>query len=246
MVKTATSASIMMDQLILSLAWAHLTPEVKYYSGSFAKSSKFTTRIFVSFDNQTSPKNQIILHTHRLFPSGKSPAKKIREQFIFELKHDLFSYELNPEVRATMRLLSQSNPILKDFHKIVHYQIVNRNNNRICGYILDHNSPERFTGGDVFQYCWVFVSDMSVSLKELSEELRFDSRFSKKVIQLVLGDGTSSPPEAIGDTDNEVPAFWTFTPNVELGPIIGSICKSVYTVLKKYGEDAMVEMVKLL
>jgi len=247
-IKNVKSVSLMLDQFVVSLAWAQLLPGVKYSGGAFQKKSKFTTRVYVSFQTQTSPNRQWIVHAQRVFGSlgsDRSPNGTIVDAKFTVGPTENFPHEqLKPRVSRFITMLESPHRIATDFHAVRRYSVVESNTGRLVAVLIDHSSARYLTASDVFQYAWLVVIDVSSSIRELVMQLRANNEFSKKTIQVIYEDGQEVPPECNIGVE-ESPTFWTFTPNDELGPVVASIHRSVYAVLKKYGEEAMTEMARM-
>lgn len=246
MIKSAQSASCSFEQLVHSLSWVELLPAITHYGGSYAKTSKFTTRLQVIFEAHARPENQIIAHVLRIFPSNDEYPDE-QNSFYLKFNHHLpVNSQASDQFKFLLHTLSKPHPICEPWHQVECHTLHENGRDSPIAIIFDHHAIPYFTAAGVFEYCWIFLLNENVNSAKVCNYLRNHGKFRKKTLQLVLKDGTQEPPPYVDGNDRTVPAFWTFTPKEDFGPIISSMARAVYAVLQKYGEAGALEMSKVL
>jgi hypothetical protein len=227
----------MLGQMILSTAWVDLIAGAKYYAGSYARSSRFTTRIHTVFESHARPDEQTIIDVVRLFPNpdvdNSSVSTELRLSLVDRLPHS--------RVTSTLltKLLDRTNPICEPIHGSEYYEVLD-SKQRSIAYVIKHDSINECTAANVFQYIWLLPLDGIAGVSEIVDFLRGQSNFSKRTIQVVIPFEHSTAVQT--STEHQVPAFWTVTHKDDLGPLVGSMYRAVYAVLRKYGEDGVTEI----
>jgi hypothetical protein len=134
--------------------------------------------------------------------------------------------------------LSHPHPSISSVHRVSTYSIVDKAGQAMAT-VIGHNAPNNFTAANVYQYLWLFPVS-SFDIDKLLAFLWAQEQFKDRTIQFV----TSTECAEIKTKVQGVPAFWTFTKKEDLGPLVGSIHRAIYTILRKYGEEGLEELSK--
>jgi hypothetical protein len=125
------------------------------------------------------------------------------------------------------------------------FAIHNSATQRQVGILLVNDSIQNITAANVTRFLWLFLADGDVNPRDIILFLRSIEEYKDRTIQIMVGEGGEGPTGG-WSTEDEVPAFWTFTGKDELGPVISSIHRSVYAVLRKYGHIDLSELARVV
>jgi hypothetical protein len=225
--------------MLLGMGWAEVIPGIRYYAGSFANTSRFTTRVHTIFESHAAPDHQMVLPVLRLF---KTSVQSGEAGGTYDLR-TISRNDLSPEeVPAGLLIVaSQSHHLLSDSHR-VHITRVLRDG-ACAAILLHHQAVAELTAANVLQYLWVVVQDGQVDIPSLVRFLRSNAAYSDATIQIVTDVDVNTNRESLSiEGEREVPAFWTLNHKDDLGPLVGSIYRAVYAVLRKYGDEGVAEI----
>jgi len=243
MIKTAKAAITLLTQTTFSLAAAEIYSNIEFYSASYAKRSRFTTRLHTAFELNPHPDRQTILHTQQLFPNEKPVVEASRLCLLEISEADLML--LDKKVREIFELISDSHSAIKDVLKVSTYVGFLKGAPDSKVLIIKNDRPDRFTAANIFGITWIFSCTDNVSLATIVKEIRLHPLFLNSPFEVVNQNGSENFPD-FGLSDVEKPAFFTFTHKDDFGPILASLFRAFYSIFKKYGPEAMSELGRFL
>jgi hypothetical protein len=243
MIKTAHAVGTLLKQTLHSLAMSELYSHISYYAGSYAKNSRFTPRLHVAFEFNSRPDRQSILHTQQLFPVNAVSfvSNKIE---VSPLAEDDLKY-LNPKIRPIFELIRFPHEIISEAVNISGYRINLAGNKGARALVLKSESLLHFTAADMLAFTWIFSCTENESLVQLVSGLRSNSLFSDRPFEVINFNGDEKLPQ-FDTNDTEKPAFFSFTHKDDFGPVLASVYRAFYSLLKKYGADASAEIRRLI
>lgn len=242
MTKTAVAAGTFLKQALNSLAYCELVPGAHFYSGSYAKNSRFTTRLHVAFDQIAHPDRQTIIHAQQLFPSE---VKLDRKPIQLKPLEDTDLKFLHPKLLPIFSLLSHPHPLFKDLHTLECFLVSCESDEESRALVIRNITPSNFTAADMFGFTWIFSASGKCDLKKLVFALRSHELFFDKSFEVIGFDGSDNLPE-FDVPDYKKPAFWTFNHKDDFGPIIASMSRSIYSILRKYPTNEIDEVIRVL
>jgi hypothetical protein len=150
----------------------------------------------------------------------------------------------NPVLVEVVKLLRKSHPLFKDAHSISEFTVRFPEDSKPRALILRSEASRTFTATGMFGLVWIFALDENADLAKICKSLRYVSSFSSSSFEVVSFDGKEKFVE-YGDCEHAEPAFWSITDKDDFGPIMGSICRAVYAVVKKYGNSGLVDYLRV-
>ena len=243
MIKTAEAATTFLEQALHSLAVADLIPGIRYYAGSYAKKSKFTTRLHVVFETHAPPDRQAIIHSEQLFPSDGSACSESSD-LVLESVSDFAKVTMNPLMKEVALIFSKPHSLFKDRHSVGIHLAKYRGETEPCAVILKSEATRTFTAAGMYGFTWLFATRMDVDLNRLCAEARRHPLLFRSPFQVVSHDGGENAFEYVGP-DHTKPAFWTITEKEDFGPVIASMHRAVFAIIRKYGELGLAEHLKV-
>ncbi|MBT3980956.1 MAG: hypothetical protein HOE90_06350 [Bacteriovoracaceae bacterium] len=239
MLKNLESIESFLKLINIGFDLSYLIPQIKNYAGSYRRASRFTSRLVVVFDGHAAAKKQKIVNLIRIKASKE--IKPISKKFNLEKISSTEFKESTATNKEISNNLTPTNNICKDMHTQEYYKIYDDNNVTI-GTLIKNNSRENFTASDILNYSWLFTSkenindDLIHSITNIFQGcgLYVCTENFREIVKC----------EEIGIEGEDL--FWTITELRECGPVVSSIAKAIYSVLKKYGDESLSQMSSIM
>jgi len=235
------------EQMVLTQTWLAFVPGAQYYSGSYRKTSKLSSRIHVNFSYGLEPKAQIILHTLTLWNPEVIPQKK--SEFVFEFTDTWPDNvtSLRPDCGGAIGCLVGSPGLSAPGHNIRYVLCSRKNGEGMVGAAIVHHFPDLSTCTNFLNHSFLITSVSDVEAVEINSALLGFLRESDRATcparaSILLGVGPIDREfEAIASPPGQEykPVFWTFTPQEELNCINISLAKASYNLCRKYGNAGL-------
>ncbi len=240
--KSLGSIGHLFDILARSLWWTDTLPGVRNYLGAARNSSRFSTRLFTSIQGHADA-GEVIFPALKIGYQTPSPGSgenlKIADCSLAEAMTAIS--KTPPAYQDFYRALASPSQWLLEHHQLTPFVLMDETGKQLAAGVR-HRSRPYFTAADIFNFDGVFFADQN-SIPWTALEKIFGSSGCPLEV-LVPG----AVPEAKGlPADTKLtPKEWYFVPRENLGPIVASFCRSIFQVVRKYGEDATAYLERMI
>jgi hypothetical protein len=236
MEKGLASIASCFDALMFNVASTELIPSIRYFLGSGSTESTFTTRLFSAFKACPAPDRQHFLYSLRL-SNGKEDTKNLMGSKYLIMEDDDIISTVPEQYKIFFENFNHPHPDLVHIHEVKHFKITDSETEKNIGYVIAHQAPEFMTAANFFRIAWCFLDNETVDLEKVYRTLHANSFIQPLQINFFFPD-LLSPKQRLSSNRNQDTIQWALIDKEEMGPVCASIGRTVYAVLKKYGNSA--------
>jgi hypothetical protein len=232
MKKSLVSISTVSELLSRSFWWAEFLGDLKYYIGAAKTKSKFSTRLLTTFDAQPHLENIA-------FDALKIALRDGFHDGLAEPEYRLLEVKIcDVDLRRRNKLFGSmcvSSEFLSDLHGIKIYSVQSRDG-QIAGYLIHHFAKPGHTASNIFNTAIYFGIDNEPILN-LQHLIFSTSRLIPTPDSLeVVKSGIEVPK---GFELNAIIKHWYVIEKNDFAAVLPSISKVLFSVIRKYGEEAI-------
>lgn len=245
MLKTVGSIGPFFDICAHNLSWAELIEGVEFYCGSTRRKSNFSTRLHNIFEFHSFPSSHCVYSAVAILPEKQEYIPNSNNNF-HEMKPIKLDEKTNiPDpIRNLINLISEQELLFEKYHKTSIFGLWNKSSSELEAITVCHKSEPFFTAANILRCVWLFTLKDGVSISSIYQSLQANPSTRELEIDVFNPDLKTFTPPDLQNKYEEV--FWYFFSKDEFGPILASIARACWSVLKKYGQDADVYLKKFV
>lgn len=235
MLKTLGAVAHFSEVALHNLAWVEFLESVQFYCGSARLKSGFATRLHTVFETHAAPETYRIFHALAVLPSNshdQSPPCDYRCE-----ESTLENLSLGEPYKTLVTKISKPHSLISDYHKIKTFKIIDPITNKCAAAAIAHNSPHYFTAANILRCTWLFILEEEADIQQIYLTVKNNDFMKDLEVDIFLPNPSKTPPKLQTESEQEE-IFWYIFQKDEFGPILASINKAAWSVLRKYGPEA--------
>jgi len=222
------------DVSSMNLAFTSLLEHVTHFIGTAKTKSRFSTRIHTCFECHAKMQTQTILYALSVAGGADQPDP---ERQLYEISSSpIGPWSLPEDIQQMVSLLATAHPALSEAHQIRHYQICDRATGGLMAWVIGHRSPELFTAVNMFNLAMCFLVNKEADIDQVYQAMLTENELRGLAIEF-FGYDRSKVPAAPNTERPYEDVFWWIFDKEEMGPILASLSRSAWSVMKKYGDE---------
>lgn len=239
MEKTVASAATLFAQSLYSIDQMERYPEMEYWAGSYANSSRFTS--LFQRPNTWKITGQLELEVVSLLQPrdvqrGIEPELAV-ERITNEHLKCISSFHLE-----WFEELRDESPSLAHLHSCTTFALTEHSSGALRCVAIAQTVPPEFTAANVFSWTWIFPAEGVAIGPSLYASLRSVPQLQTVEMQLALNERSGFKSNELNEPTH--PAFWALTPRSQLGALRKSFEAAFGSLLDRYSSDELSEVHK--
>jgi len=236
MKRTAAAARGFLDLAQLNLTWSALVPGVTHYISSARLRSRFSTRLHVGFDLLPQPSSAAKMPALAVLEHLPESAGETESFTLNFVQADQIAAGMQASMAAFFQSLAGPHPLLADYHTVRTGVITCTTSGQRVAFAA-HSSAEFFTAVDLYRCVVLFVEQPpAFSVNKLVPFVRRALAMPTYEVDLLCCDKSWYQP--LCSPGNEELFYYQVHVD-DFGVVASSISRSLFHVLRKYGEDAL-------
>lgn len=243
MLRTLGAVANFSDVALHNLAWTEFLESVQYYCGSARYRSAFATRLHTVFETHSAPETYRIFHALAVMPgstpieinSGSYTCEEVTEQPLDGIPID--QLEL-------IKKISDPHTLISEHHRIRTFSIRSIDSRQVA-IAVAHCSPQYFTAANILRCVWLFILNDTVDVDQVHAVAR-SHEFMRDLEIDIFAPNLEKPPAQLKTPCEQEEIFWYLFHKDEFGPILASINRAAWSILRKYGPEADEYLARML
>lgn len=231
MVKSLDSIAHYLELAALNMAFTELF-DTTYFMGSAKLTSHFSTRLYTIFEAHARPTSHQLVYSLGVYGPREANMPNVGSYAIEVCSST--EPTVPHRIKDFFNWYSRPHPSFAGVHEIRHFRVVNRGTGIVAAWIVGHSTPEYFTAANIFRIAFVFLGD-DASVEQVYSAIQADDFFAELEINFISSDLKTIPSPPV-TTRSKKEVFWFIFEKEEMGPVLASVSRAAWAVMRKYGD----------
>jgi hypothetical protein len=225
-----------LDLLNYCHSWLEMLSDIKTLCMCFRHMSRFMTRLHLSAETHASPEST------QIFPcvgyTGK-PKSTPDHDFTFREFSSRSEFQISPNFRRFYECINEVYSSLEEFQTIRQYQVFRRGDSNPCAIVVHHSAEPLFTAVDTFRTAFCLILDSSSDLTKIVDAIGSNPTFSDHEVCTFIDNVDNHDQFSYSGEMSSTPLYLYLLAKSDFGPLLASMHRFIYKTMRKYGDESL-------